>query len=146
MTDPQIRPPRTRAVPLGRTSGVRTVRTDRSWWTVVMLILLAAASALVLPSPAAAGNALHATTAGHRLQAVTQSPDAETPTPGSASPNDRAPLEGDDALPPSRDEPRESASGGSATSTIVIGLLTALLTLGFVGWLSRARRNASRRE
>lgn len=134
-------------MPPSHVSGVRTVRIGRSRWTVVMLIPLAAAWALVLTSPAAADNALHSSTAVDRHQAAAHSPDTETPTPGGASPNDRSPLEDDDALPPSRDEPRESGdSGGSATSTIVIGLLTALLTLGFVGWLSRARRNATHTE
>lgn len=147
MTDPQIRPAQTRAVPSGHVSGMCTVRIGRSWWTVVILIPLAAAWALLFTAPAAADNALHTSTAVDRHQAVTQSPDTETPTPGGASPNDRSPLEDDNAPPPSPDEPREGGdSGGSATSTVVIGLLTALLTLVFVGWLSRARRNASHRE
>ena len=97
--------------------------------------------------PAAAVNAFDLSTAVDRHQAVTQSSDPKTPTPGGASPNDRSPLEDDDAVPPSRDEPREGGdTGGSATSTVVIGLLTALLTLGFVGWMSRARRNATHTE
>ncbi len=145
MTDPQIRPARTRAEPAGHVSGVYTVRSGRRWWAVVVLLPLAAGWALVLTSPAAADNALHSSTAVHRHQGVAQSPDPGTATPGGASPNDTSPIEDDDAVPPSPDEPRESGdSGGSTTSTIVIGLLTALLTLGFVGWLSRARRNASR--
>ena len=109
-----------------------------------MLLPLAAAWALVLTSPAAAVNAFDPSTAVDRHEAVAQSTDAETPTPGGASPRGPSPTEPDDAVPPSRDEPREGGdSGGSATSTVVIGLLTALLTLGFVGWLSRARRRAS---
>mgnify|MGYP003718263025 CR=1 FL=1 len=146
MTDPQIRPARTRTVPPGQVSGVCTVGLGQ-WWAVVMLIPLVAAWALVLTSPAAAVNAFDLSTAVDRHQAVAQSPDAETPTPGGASPTGPSPIEDDGAVPPSRDEPREGGdTGGSATSTVVIGLLTALLTLGFVGWLSRARRNASHTE
>lgn len=112
-----------------------------------MLLLLAAGWAIVLTSPAAAVDALHASAAVDRHQAVAQSPDTRTPTPGDTSPTDTSPTEDDDPAPPSRDEPREGRdTGGSATSTVVIGLLTAVLTLGFVGWLSRARRNASHRE
>ena len=147
MTNPQISPARTRAEPPGHLREVCTVRIGRSWWAVVMLIPLAAAWALLLTSPAAAVKAFDPSTAVDRHQAVAQSPDAKTPTPGGASPRGPSPIEHDDAVPPSRDEPPEGGdSGGSATSTVVIGLLTAVLTLGFVGWLSRARRNASHRE
>ena len=147
MTDPQIRPARTPAVSPGHVSAVCTVRVDRKWWAVGMLIPLGAAWARVLTAAAAADDALPSSTVVDRHQATAHSFYTGMPTPGGASAHDRSPIEDDDAVPPSRDEPRESGdSGGSATSTVVIGLLTALLTLGFVGWLSRARRNASHRE
>jgi len=109
-----------------------------------MLLPLATAWAIALTSSAAADNASDPSAAVDRHQPVAQSPDTQTLTKGGTSPNDTSPNEDDDPPPPSPEEPRESGdSGGSTTSTIVIGLLTALLTLGFVGWLSRARRNSS---